>query len=467
VEEQTGKTFEKNIDKFVQKVNIVRQRAANLQQGVSISPPQPEMTPTALEELHNALEELHVAEEELRAQNEELELARAHVEAERQRYHELFEFAPDGYLVTDAAGIIREANRAVARMLNVPQQKLIGKPLINFVPFEQRRCFRSRLNQLRELDWMQEWELHLCPRDAPRGLPVRERTAFDAAVTVSTVRDWEGKPVGWRWLVRDVTVRKQAEEQMLNMQLQNLQLQEAARLKSHFLAIMSHELRSPMNAIIGFSQLLLRYSQDSLAPKQENMLQRILNSGRHLLTLIDDILDFSKLEAGRMELNLQELNLAELVKATTEEMRSLSEQKNLTMAVHLNLHNPDLVNDKTRLRQIIVNLLSNAIKFTETGSIQVEVWELTANRIAIAVKDTGIGIAEADLAHIFEEFRQANQSLTREHGGTGLGLAITNRLVHMMQGTIKVESELGEGSTFRVEIPRQVVVQQNCCLTAS
>jgi signal transduction histidine kinase len=266
--------------------------------------------------------------------------------------------------------------------------------------------------------------------------------------------------------VRDVTVRKQAEEQMRNIQMQNLQLQEAARLKSHFLAIMSHELRSPMNAIIGFSQLLLRYSQHSLAPKQENMIQRILTSGRHLLTLIDDILDFSKLEAGRMELNLQELNLAELVKATTEEMRSLSEQKNLTTEVHLNLYNPDVVNDKTRLRQIIVNLLSNAIKFTETGSIQVEVWELTANRIAIAVKDTGIGIAAADLAHIFEEFRQANQSLTREHGGTGLGLAITNRLVHMMQGTIKVESKLGEGSTFRVEIPRQVVVQQNCRLNS-
>jgi signal transduction histidine kinase len=111
-------------------------------------------------------------------------------------------------------------------------------------------------------------------------------------------------------------------------------------------------------------------------------------------------------------------------------------------------------------------LLSNAIKFTETGSIQVEVWELTANRIVIAVKDTGIGIAAADLAHIFEEFRQANQSLTREHGGTGLGLAITNRLVHMIQGTIKVESKLGEGSTFRVEIPRKVVVQQFCNLNS-
>lgn len=448
VEEQFNKTFEKSVDKFVQKVDIVKQRAADLQQQVSeLSPQQLDLAPAALEELQTALEELNVAEEELRAQNEELAIARDRVEAERQRYHELFEFAPDGYLVTDDTGVILEANRAAAGMFNVSQQRLIGKPLINFVPFEQRRCFRTRLNQLHELDWMQEWELHLCPRDRP---------PFDAALTVSTVRDWQGKLGGWRWLVRDVTARKQAESQIRDMQMQNVQLQEAVLLKSHFLAIMSHELRSPMNAIIGFSQLLLRYPQHPLAPKQENMVQRIFNSGRHLLTLIDDILDFSKLEADRLELKLEEFNLAELATATTEEMRSLVEQKNLTVAVHSSLHNPNVVNDKTRVRQILVNLLSNAIKFTEAGSVQVEVWELSENQIAIAVKDSGIGIAEADIGHIFEEFRQLNQTLTREQGGTGLGLAITNRLVRIMQGTIKVESKLDQGSTFQVEIPRKV-----------
>lgn len=451
VEEQIGKNFAESVDKFVQKVDIIRRRAADLQQRTDeLSPPQLDITPAALEELETALEELNVAEEELRAQNEELALARASVEAERQRYHELFEFAPDGYIVTDTVGTIWEANRTVAKMFNVSPENLIGKPLVNFVPYEERRCFRSKLNQLRQLDWMQEWEVQLCPR---KGTP------FDAAVTVSTVHNWEGRTLGWRWLVRDITVRKQAESQIRNMQMQNLQLQETARLKSHFLAIMSHELRSPMNAIIGFSQLLLRYPQHPLAPKQENMVQRILNSGRHLLTLIDDILDFSKLESGRLEFKLEELNLVELVNATTEEMRSLVEQKNLAMEVHLNLDNPDIVNDKTRVRQILVNLLSNAIKFTETGGVQVEVWELSASRIVIAIKDTGIGIAESDRAHIFEEFRQGNQTLTREHGGTGLGLTITNRLVHMMQGKITVESNLGQGANFQVEIPRQVLSQ--------
>ena len=436
------------MDKFAQKLDKVRERVDALQQKVD----EPSLkargiAPEALEELHSALEELNVAQEELKVQNEELAIARVKVEAERKRYLDLFEFAPDGYLVTDEVGAIREANRAAVTLLNVSQQFLIGKPLINFIPFEERRTFRCKLNQLQKTDWMQEWEVKICPR---------ARVSFDAAMTVSTVRDWEGRLTGWRWLLRDITTRKQAEEKIRNIQLQNVQLQEVARLKSHFLAIMSHELRSPMNAIIGFSQLLLRYPHDPLASKQQNMVERILNSGKHLLTLIDEILDFSELEAGGMELKLEELNLAELITAISEEMRSLVEQKNLTMHVNLNLHNPTIVNDSTRLRQILINLISNAIKFTDSGSVLLDAWELTADRIAIAVKDTGIGIAESDLAHIFDEFRQLNQTITRKHGGTGLGLAITNRLVGVMQGKITVESQLDQGSTFCVELPRRV-----------
>lgn len=446
--EKKSDNFERSADKFAQKVDIVRERASDLQQRFrKSSGKQPGVMPEALEELQNALEELHVAEEELKVQNEELAIARAHVEAERQRYHDLFEFAPDGYLVTDDLEVIREANRAAAELLKVEQQFLIGKTLINYIPLEERQTFRAKLNQLRQSDWMQEWELKIAPRKS---------TVFDAAVTVSTVRSFEGKSIGWRWLVRDITARKHAQEQLRNIQLQNLQLQETAHLKSHFLAIMSHELRSPMNAILGFSQLLLRQPQHPLAKNQENMVERILNSGRHLLTLIDDILDFSKLEANRLELQLEEFNLAELVTSTIEELRPLAEQKNLALEVQLNLHNSYVVNDQTRLRQVIVNLLSNAIKFTDWGRVLLEVWELPSDRLAIALKDSGIGIAEADIKHIFEEFRQVNQSITRQHGGTGLGLAITDRLVRIMQGTIAVESNLGEGSTFRVELPRRV-----------
>lgn len=450
MEPSISRTFDSNIDEFALKVDSVQQYAQTLQHHIaqSTSHESEEMMLQALEELQTSLEELRVAEEELKQQHEELAIARATVEAERQRYHDLFEFAPDGYLVTDNVGMIWEANRAATTLLNVQQEYLIRKPLVNFIPYEERRNFRAKLNQLLHTDSMQEWELRIKPR-------VGEN--FDAAVTVSTLRDWQGKSSGWRWLIRDITARKQTEEKVRHIQVQNLQLEEASKLKSHFLAIMSHELRSPMNAIIGFSQLLLRQkSNQGLSNSQQNMVERIFNSGKHLLTLIDDILDFSKLEVGCLKLQPQELNLAQLVTATVEEMRSLAEQKNLELQVNINLQNPHIVNDNTRLRQVLINLLSNAIKFTDSGSIEVNVWERPLNKIAIAVKDTGIGIDEADIEQIFREFRQLNQTLTRDQGGTGLGLAITDRLVRMMQGKIAVESQSGNGSTFRIELPRQV-----------
>ena len=443
--------FERKMGEFVQKVDTVQENAKVLQQiAIETSSQQQNQTMlAALEALKVALEEMHVAEEEMKQQNEELEIARTRAEIERQRYHELFELAPDGYIVTDVAGIIREANRAAANLLNLSPNFLIRKPLINFISYEERPAFRAKLMQLLQTEWMQEWEIRILSRTGE---------IFDAAVTVSTVRDLQGKPIGWRWLLRDITTRKQTEEKMRQIELQNLQLQEAAKLKSHFLAIMSHELRSPMNAIIGFSQLLLRSSHQSLSHHQTNMVERIFNSGKHLLTLIDEILDFAKIEVGCLQLQLQELNLAELVTATAEEMRSLVEPKNLELRINLNLENPYVINDSTRLRQILINLLSNAIKFTDIGSVEVEVWELPKNRIAIKVKDSGIGIVQADIEQIFQEFRQLNQSITRQHGGTGLGLAITDRIVRMMQGKIIVESELDRGSTFQVELPRQVKV---------
>lgn len=449
MEPSINKNFNSNIDEFTLKVDSVQQYVQTLQYYVAKSThASEEMLLEALEELQTSLEELRVAEEELKQQHEELAIARAIVEAERQRYHDLFEFAPDGYLVTDNVGIILEANRAAATLLNVPQGYLIRKPLINFIPVEERRNFRAKLNQLLQTKRIEEWELAIKPR-------VGEN--FDAAVTVSTVRDWQGKSCGWRWLIRDITTRKQTEEKIRSIQLQNLQLEEASKLKSHFLAIMSHELRSPMNAIIGFSQLLLRQkANQGLSNNQQNMVERIFNSGKHLLTLIDELLDFSKLEVGCLKLQPEGLNLAELVTATVEEMRSLAEQKDLDLQANINLPNSYITHDSTRLRQILFNLLSNAIKFTDTGSIQVDVWELPANKIAIAVKDTGIGIEESDIEQIFREFRQLNQTLTRQHGGTGLGLAITDRLVRMMEGKIAVESTLGKGSTFYIEIPRQI-----------
>lgn len=439
---------------FSQQLKTTYRRAAQLYQHTkTISPEsetEAELLAQSLEELRTALEELHVAEEEILLQNQELAIARSQVEIERQRYCNLFEFAPDAYLVTDSLGVIREANRAAAKLLNIPQQRLIGKPLATYILAPEKQAFRTRLHQLGQNDSTQEWEIGICPR---------ERAAIDAAITVAAIGNRSDASSNWCWLIRDITARKQAEATVRAIQSQNLELQEAARMKSHFLAIMSHELRSPLNAIVGFAQLLLRQAHYPLVNGQESMVTRILNSGRHLLNLIDDILDLSKIEANKLELALEELNLVELVTNTTEEIRCLLEQKNLTLKVECNLQNPYVVNDSSRLRQVLVNLLSNGIKFTEVGGVEVKVWEISADHVAIAVKDTGIGISESELQYIFQEFRQADRTLARKYGGTGLGLAITDRLVQMMAGKIEVESQVGQGSTFYVELPRQVQKQ--------
>ncbi|PSB33212.1 PAS domain S-box protein [Chlorogloea sp. CCALA 695] len=240
---------------------------------------------------------------------------------------------------------------------------------------------------------------------------------------------------------------------------QNLQLIEAARLKSQFLATMSHELRTPMNSVIGFAQVLLRQRTATLSSAQADMVERILNNGKNLLALINDILDLSKIEAGRLELKQEEFDLNKLIATTIAELRPLAEQKQLPIVFHRQLSSPIVINDSARVRQILVNLLSNAIKFTDLGNVEISLSETATNEILIGVQDTGVGIAESDLEHIFEEFRQVDQTTTRQYGGTGLGLAIIKSLVDMMQGSITVESTLGQGSTFYVCLPRQIEMQ--------
>lgn len=240
------------------------------------------------------------------------------------------------------------------------------------------------------------------------------------------------------------------------IQLQNLQLLEAARLKSQFLATMSHELRTPLNVIIGFAQLLMRQRPDRLTSKQADMAQLILNNGKNLLMLIDDILALSDIEAGLRDLKRETFDLVQLVRTTVGQFNKLAAEKNLTLDVYIDLQNSNLFNDRACLRQVLINLVSNAIKFTESGSVRVEVCEQPPDRVMITIEDTGIGIAETEMKHIFEAFRQVDQTLARRYPGTGLGLAITNSLVRLMNGTITVQSRLGEGSTFRVELPRKI-----------
>lgn len=438
-------------EQLTDRLNTVDQHAAALYQSVNRTG---EATPPGIVEyvatLSVALEELRAAEEELCQQNEELQRARHALELEQHRYRDLFEFAPDGYIVTDQNGKIQEANRAASELLGVESRYLTNKVLVTFVPEEQRRAFRALLLNLQTIDRIQEWEITFQQRGGER---------FEASLTVATVHDEKGNTAWIRWIVRDITQRKRIEEQLREIQLQNLELIESDRLKEQFIATMSHELRTPLTAILGFSNLLMRQFHKHFNSQHLGLIERIFKNGRHLLALIEDILDFSKLRANQVELQLEAFDLVELILSSVEEFRSLAERKNLKLDVELYQSNLTVINDRARMRQILVNLISNAIKFTDTGSVMVQIRSPRRDRISIAVQDTGIGIAETDLGSIFQEFRQVNQTTTRRHGGTGLGLAITQALTRLMSGKISVQSELGMGSTFLLEVPCRVSPQ--------
>ncbi|MEO0646269.1 MAG: ATP-binding protein [Cyanobacteria bacterium J06650_10] len=276
---------------------------------------------------------------------------------------------------------------------------------------------------------------------------------------------------------------KELAQQRRYIHQQNLKLQEVSRLKSEFLATMSHELRTPLNAIIGFSQILLSKAKGPLTEIQDDMLSRVLANGKNLLELINDILAFSKIEAGRLALEPAEMNIAELVTKTTDELQSLAAQKSLTFSTNIQIKSTTIINDEVRLRQVLVNLLSNAIKFTERGSVEINLTALDEEerpsqpkdsnldepnqtqpsqaqpKILLSVSDTGCGISEEDQAYIFDPFHQSDQKVTRKHAGTGLGLAITQSLVKMMGGNIEVVSQLNQGTTFKVELPQEVVLE--------
>ena len=242
------------------------------------------------------------------------------------------------------------------------------------------------------------------------------------------------------------------EEQNQALEDANEQIQEANRLKSEFLANMSHELRTPMNAIVGFSKIVLRKARDLLPGRQVDNLEKVLQSSEILMNLINDILDLSKIEAGRLEIQPESFSLRELVESslsTVSPMVKRGVETRADLAAEIDV----VHSDPTRVRQSLINLLSNAAKFTEKGSITASLQSVDSDQIELAVVDTGIGIAPESLEYIFDEFRQADGSTTRKYGGTGLGLSITQKLTQMLGGSIRVESEVGKGSSFIVTLP--------------
>jgi signal transduction histidine kinase len=232
----------------------------------------------------------------------------------------------------------------------------------------------------------------------------------------------------------------------------NAELMQASRLKSQFLASMSHELRTPLNSIIGFSKVLLNRFDGELTERQEMYIRSVHNSGAHLLQLINGILDFSRIEAGKLEMISEEVDLHELIDECIESSMPLARGKQMKVEKNVPLELPPLSGDRTKIKQILLNLLSNAIKFTGQGRVLVSVVP-EPDAIRVSVADTGIGIREDDLARLFEPFQQLDNPVVRSAGGTGLGLAISKKFVELHGGRIWAESRENQGSTFHFTLP--------------
>jgi signal transduction histidine kinase len=239
------------------------------------------------------------------------------------------------------------------------------------------------------------------------------------------------------------------------IEVKGSQLEVASRHKSDFLANMSHELRTPLNAIIGFSEVLKERMFGELNEKQADYMNDIHESGRHLLSLINDILDLSKIEAGRMELELSHFDIRAALGNAMTLVRERAERHGIALGLEVEPALGELRADERKFKQILLNLLSNAVKFTPDGGRVDVAARLDGTSVEVSVKDTGVGIAPEDQAAVFEEFRQVGSDYTRKAEGTGLGLALTRRFVELHGGQIRLESQPGAGSTFTFTIPVQ------------
>ncbi len=360
----------------------------------------------------------------------------------RQRYQELFDFAPDGYLLTDPAGVIQQANRAAVALLNAPSALLVNKPLIVFVAPTERKAFRAQLIHLLQARRVEEWAVRIQPRG---GAP------FEASLTVAVAHDPKGRVVGLYWLLRDITRRKQAEEALR----QAKEAAEAAnRTKSEFLATMSHELFTLLGIILGYTYLMLEGAFGTLTATQADIVWRVKRHALELHELLVALLDLSQLEVGRLPLETTEVDIPTLLEEIKAETQEMCEGSGLHFRWTVEANLALIHTDPRKLKVVIKNLMRNAVKFPSEGSITVDA-HAHPDGVEISILDTAMELPEKALSLIFAPFHHTQNSTTDQDEGMGLRLHIVKRLLDLLGGTVTVESKVGYGSTFRVWVPRE------------
>lgn len=383
--------------------------------------------------------------EKVEEREENLRLAQAEVAKREEYFRALIENASDAVIIVNSDGTIRYASPAVERVLGLQPSAVTKRPLTDFVDPDER----ARLQQ----------DLAACNTMRGNQRAIFGRTVNGQLCHLELVGNNLLQQPAVNGIVinlRDVTEHVRGEE----LTRQKDAAEQANRAKSAFLANMSHELRTPLNAIIGYSEMLQEEAEDLGEKAFVADLQKIHTAGKHLLMLINDVLDLSKIEAGKMDLFLETFPVKGMVSEVVATIQPLIAKNGNTLQVNVQDDVGDMHADLTKIRQSLFNLLSNASKFTEKGTITFDTRRLTENdinSIAFRVTDTGIGMNQEQLSRLFEAFTQADASTTRKYGGTGLGLAITRRFARMMGGDITVSSEPGKGSSFEIRIPATVV----------
>ena len=413
--------------------------------------------------------DLRRASHELERQVQRVRQAEVKAAGERDRLNLILENVADPILVTDNSSKIILMNEQAERLFEIKEPKAAPRRLqqairgndTHFTTFISDFLLSTERSTQARMTLTEPETGAMLPVEVVAGKILNERG--EPIAVVSALHDLQQQVENERLYeelkrlnmdledrIRSATAH--LEEQNAQLLWQAHEVEKANKLKSEFLASMSHELRTPINAIVGYAALLLEGMFGPLSDQQRDPLDRTRAAADHLRALIDDILDLAKIEAGKMQFNLEPLSLVEVVREASQQMEPMFRRKNLSYTVDVAGDAPTVMSDRTRLKQVLLNILSNAMKFTNRGGVSVVV-RPHAMGVRLDVNDTGIGIKPEHLSVIWEDFRQVDQSRTREFGGTGLGLSITRKLVERLGGTISVESIVGVGTTFTIMLP--------------